>query len=487
MLHWLHAPTSAAPLAVFRMGFGALLFFSTLRFWWLGWIEDHYLDPLLHFKYWGFEWVEAPGAVGIYALHVVMLTAAVGVMVGYRYRWAAAALFFSFTYCELIDLTYYLNHYYFVSLTSALLVVLPAHRRASVDALRRPLPTDVPRWTVVALQLQLALVYFYAGTAKINADWLLHAQPLRLWLPAHDDLFLIGPWLREVWVAYAFSWAGMLYDLTIPFWLLWRPTRPWAYAAVIAFHVMTGILFQIGVFPLVMIVATWIFFPAPLHERILAVLSRIGRWTEEGRKTEDKGPRTEVNRQSAMGGRQSATRRPPSVLHIRPSVFSFKSSVFLPLLLFFLFQLLFPWRYLLYPGNVFWTEEGYRFAWRVMLMEKAGTATFYVRDGQTGREGVVVNGEFLNPHQEKQMSMQPDMILQFAHYLRDHYAARGVADPEVRAEVYVTLNGRPGQLLIDPHVNLAAEEDGWRPKPWIEPWSPPAPLLTESEASNRPL
>ena len=32
-------------------------------------------------------------------------------------------------------------------------------------------------------------------------------------------------------------------------------------------------------------------------------------------------------------------------------------------------QLAFPFRYLLYPGNIFWTEEGYRFSWRVMLME----------------------------------------------------------------------------------------------------------------------
>ncbi|MDV7400521.1 HTTM domain-containing protein, partial [Arthrospira platensis SPKY1] len=93
------------------------------------------------------------------------------------------------------------------------------------------------------------------------------------------------------------------------------------------------------------------------------------------------------------------------------------------------FQLLFPWRYVLYPGNLFWTEEGYRFSWRVMLMEKAGTATFYVKDTRSGREGVVDNREFLNPHQEKQMAMQPDMILQFAHFLGRHYEEKGVYKP----------------------------------------------------------
>jgi Vitamin K-dependent gamma-carboxylase len=122
-------------------------------------------------------------------------------------------------------------------------------------------------------------------------------------------------------------------------------------------------------------------------------------------------------------------------------------STFYLLSFYLLFQLLFPWRYVLYPGNIFWTEEGYRFAWRVMLMEKAGTATFYVRDARTGREGVVDNGEFL----------------------KDHYARQGVADPAVRAEVYVTLNARPSRLLIDPTVDLTRLRDGWKPKTWLLP------------------
>lgn len=137
------------------------------------------------------------------------------------------------------------------------------------------------------------------------------------------------------------------------------------------------------------------------------------------------------------------------------------------IILFFLFQILFPWRYLLYPGNVFWTEEGYRFSWRVMLMEKAGTATFFVKDAKTGREGEVVNSEFLNPHQEKQMAMQPDMILQFAHFLKKHYEQGGMSDPAVRAEVYVTLNARPSKLLIDPNIDLTKLRDGCSHKTWI--------------------
>lgn len=100
-------------------------------------------------------------------------------------------------------------------------------------------------------------------------------------------------------------------------------------------------------------------------------------------------------------------------------------------------------------------------------MEKAGTATFYVKDTKTGREGIVNNAEFLNPHQEKQMAMQPDMILQFAHFLGKHYQNQGVYEPEVRAEVYVTLNAKPSKLLVDPSVDLMKETDSFKPKDWI--------------------
>jgi hypothetical protein len=132
-------------------------------------------------------------------------------------------------------------------------------------------------------------------------------------------------------------------------------------------------------------------------------------------------------------------------------------------------QLLVPFRYVLYPGNLYWTEEGYRFGWRVMLVEKAGDAQFFVRDSRTGREGMVINEEFLNEHQIKQMSFQPDLILQYAHWLADHYRRQGLHDPQVRAEVYVTWNGRPGALLFEPNLNLTQIRDGWAPKAWLLP------------------
>ena len=487
---WLKQNISIAPLAVFRIAFGLLMLGSTIRFWALGWIEDHYIRSTVQFKYYGFEWVTLLPPAGMYALHVGMILGALGIMLGYRYRLSALLFFLTFTYTELIDLTYYLNHYYFVSLISLLLIFLPANRYFSIDAWRNPdlRSLTAPRWTILVLQFQLAVVYIFAGLAKINYAWLIEAMPLRIWLPANDTLPLIGPLLKWQYAPWLFSWAGMLYDCTIVFWLSQARTRPLAYIAVIVFHAITGLMFQIGVFPVVMIGATLIFFPAGWHERVLDGIWKLIKNVLRGF-----NPSPIPSPPRRKGGLTSSKiliqeERRPLILGLIQSLSLFWKRIkppsplgegmgggltrLPPLLLsaYLLFQLLFPWRYLLYPGNLFWTEEGYRFSWRVMLMEKAGTATFYVKDGQTGREGVVNNGDFLRAHQEKQMAMQPDMILQFARFLEKYYTENGVNRPAVRAEVYVTLNAKPSRLLIDPNIDLSKIEDDWKHKDWILPY-----------------
>jgi len=136
-----------------------------------------------------------------------------------------------------------------------------------------------------------------------------------------------------------------------------------------------------------------------------------------------------------------------------------------------LFQLLFPWRYLLYPGELFWTEEGYRFSWRVMLMEKTGYAQFKIVDGQSGKRFYVDNSDFLTAFQEKQMSFQPDFILEYAHFLTEHFSKQGHQNVEVYVESYVSLNGRLSQPFIDPNVNLSVEKESFRHKTWILPFN----------------
>ena len=444
LVEYIQRPVSIEPLVIFRIVFGCMMLFSTTRFIALGWIEEHYILPSLHFHYFGFAWVEPLAAWAMYLVHAIMLLASIGIVLGMFYRLSTVLFFLSFTYCELIDISYYLNHYYFVSIVSGLIILLPLHRSFSLDVhwARVKAYTHVPAWTKYAIMLQMSLVYFFAGIFKINYDWLVLALPLKIWLPSHYDLPILGFIFEYKITPYLFSWGGMIYDISIPFLLLYRNTRPWAFLSVLFFHGITGMLFQIGVFPLVMMSGTLLFFSEGFHHKLLSWLRAL--FTP-----------TKVSRIKEL----------PVAVYTYPA----RWNKFLLLLvgLHFTIQLLFPFRYLLYPGNLFWTEEGYRYSWRVMLMEKAGTATFFVKDGITGKEGAVMNSDFLNLHQEKQMSMQPDMILEYAHHLAKHYEKLGVANPEVRAEVYVTLNARRSKLLVDPKVDLSKIEDSWSHKKWI--------------------
>ena len=100
-------------------------------------------------------------------------------------------------------------------------------------------------------------------------------------------------------------------------------------------------------------------------------------------------------------------------------------------------------------------------------MEKSGHSTFTVIDKETNKRVVVSNDNFLTPFQEKQMSFQPDLILEYAHYLKDHYKKKGFKKPRVYVDSFVTLNGRLSKRFIKKNVDLVNEKDSFKQKNWI--------------------
>ncbi|MBN8696011.1 MAG: HTTM domain-containing protein [Bacteroidetes bacterium] len=436
---------SIAPLVVFRIIFGGMMLGSIIRFWLNGWIEDLYIKPVFFFTYYGFEWVKPLGETGTYLIFIVMALSALMVMIGFKYRLSSIAFFLTFTYVELIDKTNYLNHYYFISIVAFLMIFLPAGRNFSLDVYfdQQKKLTHIPRVFIFTIQLQLGIVYFFAGVAKLNYDWLFEAQPLRIWLQPHTDLPVLGYFMDKIWIAYFFSWFGAIYDLSIPFFLSFKKTRGYAYFFVIAFHVLTRVLFQIGMFPYIMILATLIFFSESFHVKLLGYISKPFIRSKE-------------------------------LIHSEGRAFHFGSlfkKMFLTFIaIHFFIQIILPFRYVLYPGKLFWTEQGFRFSWRVMLMEKAGKAFFYVTDKKTGRVGETMMDNDLTPNQEKMMSTQPDFILQYAHHLEKKYKAMGMVDPKITVDCYVTLNGSGSRPYINKYVDLTKIKDGFHHKWWILPF-----------------
>lgn len=425
------------------------MLFGIVRFLAKGWVQQLYIDPEYYFGYLGFEWVTPLPDGWMYLPFILMVVASVLIIFGCFYRIAALTFFLCFTYVELLDKSNYLNHYYFVSLMSFLMVLVPANRDFSIDALIWPniRRKTTHRWHIGILKFQLAMVYIFAGIAKLNSDWLFDAQPLATWLQAHHHIPFFGPYLEEKWVAYAFSWFGCIYDLFIVFFLLSHRLRKFAYLFVVSFHIITWWLFPIGVFPWVMIFSTLVFFSSEFHERILGFLKSFF---------------------------------PKRSIKLFPVLKPARWTRYFLVIYIFL-QIMIPFRYMMYPGDLFWNEEGFRFSWRVMLMHKEGHATFYVRDSETGRESEINNAKFLTRTQEDQMATQPDMILQYAQILKTYYEGRKLhygdqkfelKNPSIHAEIYVSLNGRPSQLFVAKKHDLSLLPYNLKHREWIEPFTP---------------
>jgi vitamin K-dependent gamma-carboxylase len=441
------APVDVTGLVAFRVLFGLMGAVALTRSLVEGWVWDFYVTPRFAFHFYGFEWVRTPPEPALVALVLALIAAALCIAAGLFYRVATVAFFAGFTYLELLDVTWYLNHYVLVILLAFLLCLLPLHRAGSLDARRDPsIAVDAfPAWMLGLLRFQVGVVYVFAALAKLQPDWLLYGQPLGIWLSSRTELPLIGGLLALPYAALLMSWAGFLYDLTIPFVLLFRRTRPVAFLAVAVFHAVTGALFNIGMFPFLMTGFVLVFFDADWPRRLWRRL------------------------------RPEVATAPAPVRRVRP-LGRLGGAL---LALWVMVQVLVPLRAHAYGGDVLWHEQGMRFSWRVMVRSKAASVTYRVRMDGRARERFVEPRRYLTVPQEREFGGQPDLVLQLAHHIGQDLEARGHRDVEVRVDAFASLNGRPMARLIDPDVDLMTVEDGYAPASWIlpAPEGPPLPSM----------
>lgn len=448
----LFAPKDIAALAVFRMLFGAMMAYSLIRFAANGWIELVLVEPTFFFKYDIAPWTIVWDPPALYLHFAVTTIAAICIAIGLFYRIAIVVFLLGFVYLQLLDVTLYLNHYYLVVLMAGIMAFLPLGRAWSVDAWRQPTRTrsTLPAWVTYLFRFQIAVVYFYAALAKAQPDWLLYAQPINIWMRARTETPFIGPLLGQLWVSYAMAWAGFLYDLTIWLFLLWRPTRAYAYVVVVIFHGMTAVFFEIGMFPIIMTFATTLFFDPSWPRRWLNLAPIEAK------------PITDT-----------------------PSTWAWQQRLIATIIAaYIVFQLVFPLRHYLYPGDVLWDEQGMRYAWKVMVREKNGSITYRITQISTGRVFQVSALDYLTWRQFSDMSGQPDLIVQLGKHIAWDFQKRGFGAVEVRVDAWVSLNGRRPARLIDPDVDITRIDVGWTPSRWIRP-SPSEPPIQLMKISTR--
>ena len=115
-----------------------------------------------------------------------------------------------------------------------------------------------------------------------------------------------------------------------------------------------------------------------------------------------------------------------------------------------------------------------------MLIEKVGYAQFYIHEPKEDRKMLIENRFFLTPQQEKMMATQPDMILQYSHYLSEVFKDSVIEEmngeiielgenPKVTANVKVSLFNKGSRAFIDNKINLTELKRGFANKTWILP------------------
>lgn len=426
----LFEPIDNAPLVIFRMLFGFLLFAESIGAICTGWVYRVFIQPEFTFSHIGLDWLQPLPGFGMYVYFVVMGLFGLMVMLGYRYRLGLGMFTVMWAGVYFMQKESYNNHYYLLLLVCLIMWFQPANRYASLDANRRPeiKTNQMPRWCSFVMIFQISIVYFFAVLSKLYPQWL-NGEYIRLLLTTNETGVFVKGLFDQHWFHLFISWSGLLFDLLIVPALLWKRTRTIAFVGAIFFHLFNAIVLQIGIFPFFALGFVLFFYPPQTIRKVFF---------------KNKEAFTEVD------STQTYSR---NMLYF-----------FIP---YFILQLALPLRHHLIKGDVLWTEEGHRLSWRMMLRQKGGYVVYRIVDQKTGKSTLYELAKHLTPKQQGFAATKPDGIWQLSQRIKKEYAAQG-QQVSVYVQALVSVNGGPLQSLIDPKVDMgSAEWDYFGHNEWI--------------------
>ena len=318
----------------------------------------------------------------------------------------------------------------------------------------------VCRWCLWVIRAEFWVVYTYAGVAKMNIDWL-RAEPLRHWLIKRMYYPVIGYWLQFDPVVYWFSWSGLIYDLIVGTLLIFPQTFYLGLFSTLFFHLTNKYIFNIGIFPWLMIASTCLFFEPYWPRRFI-------HFVKEYPKRNPK-PFSDFKKVSWKTTKIRKLRLMEKIMLVLCFIFLAQ-------------QILSPLRHHTYPGNVFWNEHGHRYSWRMKLRDKQcdGEVYGYRPSDQSWFEYPL--NAVLTPRQYQKFTSRPEFIVQALREVNTQLINRDITDMELYSYVACRVNYREAAMLTNPRVNLANAEV-WD---WPYDWMTEMPNLTEKERAEIP-
>ena len=419
---------SNASLVVFRIVFGLLMVLESWGAIATGWVGHTYVEPKLTFPVGGFVELRFLSGELMYGYFFVMGLAALGAMLGWRYRLTSAALAVLWTGAYLGQTDHYNNHYYLAVLFAWGMALLPAANRASLDvaAGRQPFRAHTDPWIARAFRIQVLIVFSYAAINKLYPGWL-NGDYLRVNLGSRGDVWPLGKLVVQEWFQSFTVWAAILFDAAVIPALWWRRTRVLAFWGLVGFDLFNSLVFRIGIFPYMVIGLTVFFFSEESIERAFAWVP--GMKAPEG---VVRGPEPS----------RAAPRWKLALLGV-----------------YLLIQVALPLRHHLYRGDVTWTEEGHRMSWRMMLRTKSARLVLTAMDPKTGKSWAIDQSELLNKHQQHRVASAPDFLYRYVQDLKADFRRQGIDPVKIFARYSAcSLNGARNVPLYDPKADLAQVE-----------------------------
>ena len=404
-------------LIVFRIIRGFVLMIEAWGSIFTGWINLTFIKPKIHFGFIAFSWLQPLEGLGMYYIYAIMGALGLCVILGYFYRFAIIFYTLLWTYCYLIHKASYNNHYYLMILLCVIMCFLPAHKSHSLDVKQGRVLKEIamPYWCKFILMFQITCVYFFGAIAKIYPDWM-DGTYLKLKLGRKIATPFFSQFFKEEWFYMTLTYGGFLFDLLIIPLLIYKRTRVFAFIISIFFHSFNSFVFQVGVFPYLSLAFAIFFFPVDKIRKIFL-------------------PKKEL-----YSG-------------IEFDVPSNKKTVLFLLSSYIILQLFLPLRQHLVKGNVFWTEEGHKMSWRMMLRSTSGTTRYKIYN--VNKDSTYTHKpKILTRKQQSLLNTRPDVIWQYAQYLKKEEAKKGNTI-KVYAISKKKLNNRHYQEFIDPNVDLA--------------------------------
>ncbi len=427
-----------SPLIVFRILFGFLMVAECWGAIATGWVKETFVDPEFTFTFMGFEWTRFLLGKTMYGYFFVMGIFAWGVTLGYRYRLSSILLTIMWGLVYFMQKSHYNNHYYFIVIIATLMCLVPANSYYSLDVKQKRVQEKATcaSWCLWVFAAEITILYFYAAIAKIYPGWIngdfiaVKYQAQASWFENTLGWDSFAELLRNKSLQEFIVWAGIFFDLLIVPLLLWKKTRTPALLLTFIFHLSNSITLHVGIFPYFALSFALFFYPP------------------------------ETIRQIFFKRKPIITHHP--IAHYQPWTVSF-------ICLILIIHTLLPLRHYFIQDDVFWTEEGHRMSWRMMLRAKSGHTTFTMVDAK-GKRSILNPTDYITPRQAAVMQVKPDMIWQFVQYVKEKKAEEGLDSIQIFAKGKLSLNRGPYYSFIYDTVDLTQVQwNSFKHETWLRP------------------